>query len=99
MGKYRITAARPKDADHHLNTEFKVFELQQKPDKTWKWRFVGWKSIYAVSALLDNGNEVRTGKVTTSGDETIMTDGAAVELELRIAKNDTKFKISDMPDK
>lgn len=99
MGRYRITAARPKDADHHLNTEFKVFERQQKLDKTWTWHFVGWKSIYAVGALLGAGNEVRTGKVTKSGGKSIMTNGAAVELELRIAKNDTKFKISNMPDK
>ncbi len=58
----------------------------------------GWKTIHDVSAYLKAGNEVLTGKVTQTGDKGTMTDGAAVELELRIAKNDTKFKISDMPD-
>jgi hypothetical protein len=29
---------------------------------------------------------------------TAWSSGAAVEIELRIAKNDTEYKISDMPD-
>lgn len=48
MSRYRIVAARPKDATHHLNSEFKIYE---------------WKASYDVSALLKAGNEVRTGSV------------------------------------
>lgn len=98
MGKYRITAARAKNADSDLNAEFKVFERQQKPDKSWTWQLLGWKSIYEVAGLLSAGHEVLTGKVTKTGNKASMTDGEAVELELRIAKNDSKFKLGDMPD-
>lgn len=94
MEKYRITAARPRNAANHLNSEFKVYHRQQKPDGTWIWQYVGWQKIHAISDLIKAGNEVRTGKA----EGTKMLDGAAVELELRIAKNDTKYKISDMPD-
>ncbi len=40
------------------------------------------------------GHEVRTGKIIDNS----MNTGAAVEVELRIAKNVTNYKISDMPD-
>lgn len=50
--------------------------------------------MHDVSALIKGGNEVRTGKI--EGDK--MQNGAAVELELRIAKNETNYKVSDMPD-
>ena len=95
MSKYRITAARPKNAAHHLNSEFKLWKWEKKEDGTWKWVPKGWRRTAEISALLDAGNEVLTAKEN----ETSITSGAAVELELRIAKNETKFKISDMPDK
>lgn len=94
MGKYRITAARPKKAANHLNSEFKVYERQQKPDRSWTWQSLGWVPIYDVSELLKVGHEVRTGRIEKNS----MLDGAPVELELRIAKNDTDYKISEMPD-
>ena len=93
MGKYRITAARPKNAANHLNSEFKVYEWKTKNDKL-SWWPIGWKTIYDISALVKAGDEVRTGKV----EGTSMKDGDADELELRIAHNGTKFKISEMPD-
>ena len=40
------------------------------------------------------GHEVRTGKIIDKR----LDSGAAVEIELRITKNDTNYKISDMPD-
>jgi hypothetical protein len=93
MGKFRIVAARPKNATNHLNSEFKVYEDQVGDGKR-TWRNIGWKTIHDVSALLKTGNEIRTGKV----EDGKMLDGVAVELELRISKNDSKYKISEMPD-
>jgi len=95
MSKYCITAARPKNAAHHLNSEFKLWKWEKKDDGTWKWVSLGWKRTAAIAALLDAKNEVLTAKEN----ETTITEGAPVEVELRIAKNETKFKISDMPDK
>jgi hypothetical protein len=93
MGKYRIVAAKPKGATNHLNAQFKMYEYQVKENKA-TWVPIGWKTIHDVSALLKAGNEVLTAKV--AGDK--IDHGAAVELELRISRNDTKYKISDMPD-
>lgn len=91
MAKYRIVAARPKNASNHLNSQFKMFEWDGN-EKTWK--SVGWKSISDVSNLMRGGHEILTGAIVDNK----MKDGAAVEIELRIAKNDTNYKISDMPD-
>ncbi|TCQ02677.1 hypothetical protein C8J34_11641 [Rhizobium sp. PP-F2F-G36] len=91
MAKYRIISARPKNADHHLNSQFKLYVLDEKKNS---WSSFGWKSISDVSDLLQAGHEVRTGKIVNDK----MSTGAPVELELRIAKNDTKYKLSDMPD-
>lgn len=91
MGKYRIVAARPKEASNHLNSQFKLWELDEKA-KT--WGVMGWKSIGEVNNLMQAGHDVRTGKIIG----TKMSSGAAVELELRIAKNNTKYKLSEMPE-
>jgi hypothetical protein len=91
MEKYRIVAARPKSASNHLNSQFKLFRYDGENSI---WSFAGWKSIGDVSDLLRSGHEVRTGKITDGK----MSHGAAVELELRIAKNGTVYKIGDMPD-
>lgn len=93
MGEYRIVAARPKNATHHLNSEFKIYVWKTVQGEL-KWWLLGWRTTYDVSALLKAGNEVRTGSVEV----TLMRHGDAVELELRIAHNGTKYKISGMPD-
>ena len=92
MAKYRIVAARPKGATNHLNSQFKLY-LHDAKDRA--WNSIGWKSIADVSDLLQAGHEVLTGKIVDGS----MNSGEAVELELRIAKNGTKYKLSDMPDK
>lgn len=91
MARYRIVAARPKGAADHLNSQFKLWEFDAKQNQ---WTLSGWKTIYEVGALLQAGHEVRTGRVAGGK----MESGEAVELELRIAKNGTVYKISDMPD-
>lgn len=93
MKKYRIVAARPKGEANHLKSEFKTYEWKER-DGEWKWRQIGWKSIHQISAFMAAGDEVLTGKVIG----TKLTDGAAPELEMRISHNDSKYKISEMPD-
>lgn len=91
--KYRIVSAKPKGATNHCNSQFKVFQWGVKDNKT-DWWNIGWKTINQVSDFLAAGHEVKTGQYTNGK----MADGAPVEVELRITKNNTNFKISDMPD-
>ena len=53
MSKYCITAARPKNATHHLKSEFKLWKLETTEDDTWKWMPKGWKRAAEIAALLD----------------------------------------------
>ena len=50
--------------------------------------------VSVIAALLEAGHDVLTAKKGGNGIRT----GAAVELELRISRNDTRYKISEMPD-
>jgi hypothetical protein len=90
MTEYSIVAARPKNASNHLKSQFKLYELNKKNESD----LVDWKSIGEVNDLMRAGHEVRTGKII----DEILDTGAAVEIELRITKNDTNYKISNMPD-
>ena len=94
MSKYCITAAHPKDAAHHINSEFKFWEWRLRGQQ-WKWVPTGWKRVSEIAALLEAGHEILTGKEGPNG----IRNGAAVEAELRISHNDTNYKISEMPDK
>lgn len=91
MASYRIVAAKPKNASNHLNSQFKLYKWDAEKKE---WSLIGWKSINEVTDLMRAGHEVRTGKIVDGK----MNSGAAVEVELRIVKNDTIYKISDMPD-
>ena len=92
MANYCITAAKPKGASHHLNSEFYLWKLNTETDK---WQKEGWKTISQVVTLMQVGNSV----VTAEEKEKSISVGAAVEVELRIAHNKTKYPISKMPDK
>lgn len=94
MAMYCITAARPKGAAQHLKSEFKTWKARDENGER-TWTLEGWKRAAEIAALLDAGNQVQTAK---ENDKSI-TSGAAVELELRIAKNESSFRISDMPEK
>jgi hypothetical protein len=48
-----------------------------------------------IAALLEAGHEVLTAKRGKNG----IATGAAVEPELRISRNESAYKISEMPDK
>ncbi len=47
--------------------------------------------------LLAQGNEVISAERKKQGNNYVMIEGYPIELELRIAKNDKKFKITDLP--
>lgn len=91
MATYYIIAASPKGASSHINSKFKIWQN----DDNGAWNMIGWKDITDVAQLIRAGHTVRTGKIVNNQ----MHGGAAVEIELRIAKNDSNYKISDMPDK
>lgn len=92
MTTYCITAARPNDAEHHLNTEFMLWRF--RPGKVEPWLAEGWTGVDIVVAHLAAGHEVLTAKRSAKGIRT----GAAVEVVLRISENDADFPISEMPD-
>ena len=95
MSKYCITAANHMNANNHCASQFNVWQHTQNSETgKWVWKALGGKSINFVNDLLASGHEVFSAKEN----ETSITLGAPVELELRIAKNETKFKISDMPE-
>lgn len=97
--KYAIVSAAPKNAESHLNSKFKIYE-KDAPDS---WTKIGWKSIHDISDLIRNGHEVFTGKIVKSEpgskNSYLMSLGAKVEMVLRISKDETNYKISEMPDK
>lgn len=90
MGRYCISAANHKNKNNHCSSQFKVWEYEAT-DK--KWKPLGGKSINFVNDLLASGHTVLSAKEN----ETSITVGAPIETELRIAKNETDYKISDMP--
>ena len=94
MAKYCITAAKPKNAAQHLKADFNLWKAEEKDGKI-SWSPQGWKRGTEIAALLGAGHQVLTAK---ENDTTIST-GAAVEMELRISKNEMNYKISDMPEK
>ena len=93
MPRYCITAARPKNATHHLKSEFKLWKSQDKDGRT-SWSSEGWKRGAEIAALLDANHQVLTANRTSTG----ISTGKPVEMELRISKNETNYKIGDMPD-
>lgn len=90
MGRYCITAANHENPDNHCASTFKVWKYDNIQTK---WLPLGGKPIGFVNDLLKNGHEVLSAKEN----ETTISIGAPVEIELRITKNESKYKISDMP--
>ncbi|AMV48502.1 hypothetical protein ATN79_48535 [Paraburkholderia caribensis] len=71
----------------------------QQEDKTWIWILQGKKTLNNVAELLTQGNEVISAKAEKKkeGSGYNITPGFPIELELRIARNDKNFKITDFP--
>ncbi|AJZ58594.1 hypothetical protein OI25_594 [Paraburkholderia fungorum] len=90
MARYCITAANHDDPNNHVASKFKLWLW--KPE-TEKWSPQNSASAKQVVELIESGHEVFTAH---QGEKSI-TPGAPVEVELRIAKNETKYPISKMP--
>lgn len=94
MEKYRIVKARSSVEERDLKDEFKTYKRELNPaTQKYEWNSKGWLSIHKISDYLRNGDEVLTAQIQGKR----MVDGAPVELELRIATNETDFPISEMP--
>lgn len=93
MSKYCVTAANHNSTKDGRASEFKVWKFVQNEEKKWVWSPLGKKPLNYVAELLAQGNEV----VSAQENESSITAGYPIELELRIAKNDKNFKITDLP--
>jgi hypothetical protein len=89
MAKYCITAANHKNPNNHVASSFKVYVEKG----TGNWDLHGKMSAKDVVELIEHGHTVLTGKI--EGGHIYL--GAPVEVELRIAKNETQYPISTMP--
>ncbi|RQZ26113.1 hypothetical protein DIE14_15765 [Burkholderia sp. Bp9017] len=93
MAKYCVTAANHNNKKDQRASEFELWAWVQNEDKKWVWRSQGKKSLNHVAELLAKGNEVLSAEEKPTSIDT----GYPIELELRIAKNDKDFKITDLP--
>jgi hypothetical protein len=98
MNKYCVTAANHNNEKDERASEFELWKWTQQEDKSWIWIRQGKKTLNHVAGLLAQGNEVisATAKKLDGGGYKI-TRGYPLELELRIAKNEKKFKITELP--
>lgn len=93
MSLYCITAAKHENPDNHLASMFKLWKYNEEKKV---WKCLDWKDAFFIVALLqDSQNTVLTAKHDEKEKE--ITFGAPIEFELRIAKKEKKYKISDMP--
>ncbi len=92
MAKYCITAANHRNRNNHCASQFELWEYDQSKEH---WTPLGGQSINFISDLLSGGHTVQSAKL--SADRGNLSLGAPVELELRITKNETNYKISEMP--
>lgn len=95
MTDYCITAVRRANKDDkrvsHVNLWKYVF-VEDK--KKYMWHPLGAQSTAEVVKLLADGHRVRSGKEN----DTSISPGDEIEFVLRIAGNDERVKIGDMPD-
>lgn len=98
MTTYCITAANHSSSKDDRASEFKVWEYQfNAKTSEWIWSHIGKRTLHQVAALLAAGHEVISAKEVIRDGNTKIVRGAAIEISLRIAKNDDQFKITDLP--
>ncbi|WP_201446322.1 MULTISPECIES: hypothetical protein [Burkholderia] len=98
MDTYCITAANHNNPNDNRASEFYVRKKIKNEDGTIVWRRLGKRTLNEVALLLAQGDKVLSGTATKTGEDTYeITPGYPIELELRIAKNDKNFKITDLP--
>lgn len=92
MGQYCITAANHESKTNHIASVFLVW-LRDGGEDT--WTKLGSKSTRDIVELLEEGHSVVTGTVSVHGELKL---GKKVEVELRITRNASNYKISEMPE-
>ncbi|MCB4345219.1 hypothetical protein LA345_15025 [Burkholderia vietnamiensis] len=92
MAVYCITAANHENPENHVASTFKLW-LYGATTNTWAEQ-KSPATAKQVVELIENGHEVFTAKIGEKG----IRKGAPVEVELRIAKNETNYPISEMPE-
>ncbi len=93
MAEYCITAANHNNQNNHCASSFLLWKLN--PD-THKWDRLGAKSLSHISDLLAAGHKVLSAR--HDAEKHKLYFGAPVEVELRIAKNETNYKLTEMPE-
>lgn len=101
MTKYCVTAANHNNAKDQRASEFELWQwVDGDQNKEGVWNGLGKKSLNHVAGLLAQGHQVLSAKAVKKENEQnryTITPGFPLELELRIAKNDKNFKITDLP--
>ncbi|KVC71207.1 hypothetical protein WI73_00615 [Burkholderia ubonensis] len=91
MALYCITAANHDNPDNHVASTFKLWLYNTSTEK-WTSQKLPATAKHVVE-LIESGHEVITARLGEKG----IRMGAPVEVELRIAKNETNYPISEMP--
>jgi hypothetical protein len=92
MAKYCITAANHQNQSNHVASSFLVWLFDEQKET---WSRLGGKSAKEVVSLIEAGHHVITGKFDAA--RKVISLGEQVEVEVRIAKNSSKYDISTMP--
>ncbi|MFX1736898.1 hypothetical protein PXJ20_11970 [Paraburkholderia sp. A1RI_3L] len=92
MNLYCITAVKHDDPNNQVASKFKLWMFNDK-DKTWNPQTTV-VSKKAIVDLIQKGHKVITAQQEDNG----IRRGEAVEIVLRVAKNDKNFPISEMPE-
>ncbi|WP_349752809.1 hypothetical protein [Xanthomonas campestris] len=95
MTDYCITAVRRANKDDNRVSHVKLWEWAfNKEENKNMWHPLGAKSTSYVVKLLAEGHRVRSATKTETG----IKAGADIEFVLRIAQNDDRVKIGEMPE-
>ena len=98
MTKYCVTAVNRANKNDDRVSELKVWEYKFYKEKNeWLWDCLGKKSANFVVGLLAENHEVLSAKEIKEGDKLKIKAGHKIEFVLRIADNNDKVKITDMP--
>lgn len=92
MAQYCITAANHENKTNHVASSFLVWLFDEKQKQ---WISQGGQSAKNVVGLIESGHSVITGELSKDGKT--LNRGEKVEVELRIARNSSKYDISNMP--
>lgn len=92
MAKYCITAANHRNQTNHVASSFLVWQHDEAKNV---WSKLGGRSAKELVGLIEAGHSVVTGSFDAA--KNLIHFGEKVEVEVRIAKNSSKYDISTMP--